>query len=74
MVQPKFQELGMGKKLMRRRIKEIIKNPEVEKILVRTTPQAENFNKKMGFEKRHFKKDFWAPGFDLCEMEMKVKD
>ena len=24
------------------------------------------------FAVTHFEKDFWAPGFHLCEMEMKV--
>lgn len=69
---PEFQGLGIGKQLTKFRISEIEKIPEVQKILVRTTLQAEKFYEKQGFQKKHFEKDFWAPGFDLCEMEMRI--
>ncbi|NJW52342.1 GNAT family N-acetyltransferase [Salinimicrobium oceani] len=70
MVHPEFQGLGIGKKLTSMRIKEIMKNPEIKKIEVRTTSQAEKFYHEMGFKKVFFAKDFWAPGFDLCTMQM----
>lgn len=72
MVHPQFQGLGIGKELTLFRITEIKKDPLVEKIVVRTTPQAEKFYRKLGFRKVHFEKNFWAPGFDLCEMEIKI--
>ena len=72
MVHPEFQGQGIGKELTLFRINEIKKESSVEKIVVRTTPQAEKFYQNIGFKKVHFEKNFWAPGFDLCEMEMKV--
>jgi ribosomal-protein-alanine N-acetyltransferase len=73
LVHPEFQGLGIGKNLTLYRIEQIKKNPDVEMIVVRTTGQAEKFYENMGFQKRHFEKDFWAPGFDLYQMEMRIK-
>lgn len=72
MVNPEFQRMGIGKELTLFRIEEIKKDLSVNKIVVRTTPQAEKFYQKIGFQKVRFEKDFWAPGFDLCEVVMKV--
>lgn len=73
MVHPEFQGLGIGKELTTFRITEIKKSPEVQKIVVRTTPQAEKFYEKLGFQKSHFEKDFWAPGFDLVVMQISIR-
>ena len=73
LVHPQFQQLGLGRQLTRHRIAEIKTAAAVENIVVRTTPQAKKFYEKMGFQKEHFEKDFWAPGFDLCQMGMLLK-
>jgi hypothetical protein len=37
---------------------------------VRTTQLVYPFYQKLGFEIRKSEPDFWAPGFDLVEMEL----
>ena len=70
---PHFQGKGIGRKLTLYRIDQIRENPEVEVIIVRTTQLVYKFYQKLGFELVKIQKDFWAEGFDLYQMEIKIK-
>ncbi len=72
MIHPADQGKGIGKALTEYRINEIKKNPLVKLIIVRTSQLAYLFYKKFGFVLVNKEKDFWAKGFDLYQMEMKI--
>jgi len=42
-------------------------------VMVRTTQLMYRFCQKSGFELIKTEKDFWAEGFDLYQMELKIK-
>jgi N-acetylglutamate synthase-like GNAT family acetyltransferase len=65
MVHPDFQGYGIGKKITFHRINIIKKEPDIQKIAVRTTQLTYRFYEKFGFRLEHTEKDFWAKGFDL---------
>jgi ribosomal-protein-alanine N-acetyltransferase len=46
--------------------------PKIETIRVRTTQLVYQFYKKMDFELVKIEKDYWAVGFDLYLMELKI--
>lgn len=73
MIHPNVQGNGLGSKLTQYRIDQIKTKPEVEVIIVRTTQLVYKFYQKLGFELIKTEKDFWAKGFDLYQMELKVK-
>ena len=72
MIHPDAQGRGIGSKLTRYRIDLIMSNPEIETITVRTSQLAFRYYEKFGFILQKKKKDFWAPGFDLYHMELKI--
>lgn len=72
MVHPEKQGKGIGSKLTRFRIDEIKKNPDVKRIVVRTSQLAYKFYEKKGFKLKNIEKDFWARGFDLYEMNIEI--
>ncbi len=67
-IHPDHQGQGLGRLLMDHRLQQIRKMPGVEMVVVRTTQVACKFYEKMGFKLNRTVKDYWAPGFDLCEM------
>lgn len=73
MIHPDFQGKGLGTKLTGYRIAQIKDNPQMEVVVVRTTQLAYRFYQKLGFELLKIKKDFWAEGFDLYQMEFRLK-
>lgn len=73
MIHPGFQGKGIGRKLTQYRIDEIKTLPEVEVIIVRTTQLVYQFYQKLGFRLIKTERDFWAQGFDLYQMELRVK-
>lgn len=70
---PKAQGNGWGTKLTDYRIERIKRNPSVEGICVRTSQMAYTFYEKCGFELKEIVPDYWAKGYDLYNMEIKVK-
>ena len=72
MVHPESQGKGVGKKLTLYRIEEIKKNPDIDTIVVRTTQLVYPFYEKAGFTLEKTEKDFWAPGYDLYQMEIRL--
>ncbi|WP_210490326.1 GNAT family N-acetyltransferase [Rufibacter aurantiacus] len=72
-IKPDLQGKGIGKKLTEYRINHLKKNEVIELIVVRTTQLVYRFYEKMGFTLTKIEKDFWAPNFDLYQMELKNK-
>ena len=71
-IHPDFHGKGIGRELTQFRIRAIKKYPEVKRIVVRTTQLVHEFYTKAGFQLVEVVKDFWAKGFDLYLMDMKV--
>ncbi|GAB3810666.1 GNAT family N-acetyltransferase [Pontibacter rugosus] len=72
-VHPDYQGKGVGRVLTQYRIEQIKQAPAIATVVVRTTQLVYRFYEKMGFELEEVKKDFWAEGFDLYLMALKVK-
>ncbi|MEZ4920597.1 MAG: GNAT family N-acetyltransferase [Saprospiraceae bacterium] len=70
MIHSDMQYKGLGSQLVRYRIDEIKKDPSIHKIVVRTSQHVYSFYENLGFDLLHTEPDFWAPGFDLYQMEM----
>lgn len=68
---PSYQGRGLGRKLLKYRIKELNAMASIHKIIVRTSQLTNKFYEKLGFELLEIKKDYWAKGFDLYYMEYK---
>lgn len=72
-IHPDHQGKGIGSLLLKHRIKILKENSAVEKIIVRTTQHVFKFYEKCGFQLIEKTKDYWAEGFDLYEMEIKIE-
>ena len=72
LVHPGYHGKGIGRQLTQYRITKIREQPGIGLIIVRTTQLVCKFYEKLGFELKEIKKDFWAEGFDLYQMEMKL--
>lgn len=70
-IHPDSQGKGVGSALAQHRI-DAMRELGVENIGVRTSQQAYKFYEKMGFILKEFVKDYWAPGFDLYDMDLKT--
>lgn len=68
-IHPDSQGKGIGSALAKHRI-DAMRELGVENIGVRTSQHAYKFYEKMGFTLKEVVKDYWAPGFDLYDMEM----
>lgn len=73
-IHPDLQGKGIGTQLMQHRLKVIKNKPGIYLIVVRTTQLVYKFYEKMGFELEKVEKDFWAPGFDLYQMRLPLKE
>ena len=71
-IHPDHQGKGVGTRLVEHRIGCIKKNQGVKTIVVRTTQLVYKFYEKAGFKLVKTTKDFWAPGFDLYQLEMHI--
>ncbi|MGB0523161.1 MAG: GNAT family N-acetyltransferase [Flammeovirgaceae bacterium] len=71
-IHPNAQGRGLGSQLLLHRIKHIQRNSGFEQIIVRTSQLAYPFYEKNGFTLVRVEKDFWAKGFDLYLMELKL--
>ncbi|MEL6834298.1 MAG: GNAT family N-acetyltransferase [Bacteroidota bacterium] len=72
-VDPNTQGKGVGMKLLGHCLDQLRTNPKTKVIIVRTSQMAEGFFARGGFKTVRKEKDYWAPGFDLVYMEMRVK-
>ncbi len=67
-IHPDYQGRGVGRKLVEHRLQLLRTNPDVQRVVVRTTQLVYRFYEKMGFVLVKTQKDFWAEGFDLYQM------
>ncbi len=70
---PAYQGKSLGTKLLQHRIAKLNSIDGIQKIIVRTSQLAYKFYEKQGFELFEIKKDYWAKGFDMYNMEYKRK-
>ena len=68
---PDDQGKSLGTKLLKYRIDKLNSMDGIHKITVRTSQAAYKFYEKQGFELFEIKKDYWAEGFDMYNMEYK---
>lgn len=68
---PNYQGKSLGTKLLKHRIDKLNSIDGIQKITVRTSQVAYKFYEKQGFELFEIKKDYWADGFDMYNMEYK---
>lgn len=68
---PDYQGKSLGTKLLKYRIDKLNSIGSIQKITVRTSQAAYRFYEKQGFELFEIKKDYWADGFDMYNMEYK---
>lgn len=66
---PDYQGKSLGSKLLKHRIDILHSIKSIQKITVRTSQVAYRFYEKQGFKLQDIKKDYWAEGFDLYQME-----
>lgn len=71
-IHPDFQGQGVGQKLLAHRLNILKSNKISKKIIVRTSQLTFKFYEKSGFTLIDTRKDFWAKGFDLYHMEIKL--
>lgn len=69
---PNYQGKSIGTKLLKHRIEKLKSMDNIQKITVRTSQVAYGFYEKQGFELNEIKKDYWANGFDMYNMELKT--
>lgn len=72
LVHPSFHGKGIGSLLTHFRIQQIQKNLPAREIQVRTTQHTYKFYEKLGFDLVDVTPDYWAKGFDLYDMRIKL--
>ncbi|MCZ2222679.1 MAG: GNAT family N-acetyltransferase [Chitinophagales bacterium] len=70
-IHPDYQGKSLGTKLLKYRIDILNSIKSIQKITVRTSQITHKFYEKQGFELFEIKKDYWAYGFDMYNMEYK---
>jgi [ribosomal protein S18]-alanine N-acetyltransferase len=71
---PDYQGKSLGTKLLKYRIDKLNSIDGIKKITVRTSQVAYKFYEKQGFKLFEIKKDYWAEGFDMYNMEYKQNE
>lgn len=71
-IHPEYHKKGLGSKLLQHRIMLLKSNKKIAKIRVRTAQFTNFYYKKFGFKTISVVKNYWAPGFDLYDMELKI--
>ena len=69
MIHPAYHGQGIGRKLMEHRLT-LLTMKKIYQVNVRTSQIAYKFYQKLGFELQSVKKDGWAPGFDIYQMQL----
>lgn len=71
MIHPQHQGQGIGGALTTHRINHIKQaQPDLSKVIVRTSQLVYPFYEKFGFTLQKTVSDFWAKGLDLYQMEL----
>ncbi|MEM9050498.1 MAG: GNAT family N-acetyltransferase [Bacteroidota bacterium] len=68
-IHPDFRSQGLGRLLLTHRLG-IIREKHISKVVVRSSQKAYKFYENANFKLTRTQEDFWAPGFDLFEMEL----
>ena len=71
-IHSKYQGMGIGAKLLNHRLNLLKSKRSIQKIIVRTSQIVFPFYEKAGFELKEVKIDYWAKGFDLYHMEIRL--
>jgi len=69
---PAAQGQGLGTQLLAFRVDHVRKQKTFELIEVRTSQLVYPFYEKGGFQVQKIIKDYWAVGYDLYQMEMRI--
>ncbi len=69
-IHPHHRGKGIGKSIAQHSLDCLQKEEGIDHIIVRTSQHAWQFFEKMGFQLEKMEKDFWAPGFDLYQMQL----
>lgn len=70
MVKPSQHSKGLGRLLVEHRINFLEQRKNISLVIVRTSQHTFKFYEKFGFRLLEVQKDYWAPNFDLYDMEM----
>ena len=68
-IHPQHQGKSLGTQLLKYRIEKLKSVGSIRKITVRTSQLVYKFYEKQGFTLKEIKKDYWAKGFDMYNME-----
>ena len=69
---PDYQGRGFGRALVNYRVRHIRSQFDIQCICVRTSQLAYKFYEKVGFELEKVEENYWAEGFHLYQMRMKL--
>lgn len=72
LIHPDYQGKGYGRLLLEHRLEVARSMPTVKRIIVRTSQYAFQFYKKSGFVLQDIHPNYWAQGYDLYVMELKL--
>ena len=72
MIHPNLHGKGLGRSLVEHRLQLLRSQPPIIKVKVRTSQFTNQFYAKFGFELQKVVKDYWAPGYDLYDMDLVV--
>ena len=68
-IHPQHQGKSLGTQLLKYRIEKLKSVGSIRKITVRTSQLVYKFYEKQGFTLKEIKKNYWAKGFDMYNME-----
>ena len=68
-IHPQHQGKSLGALLLKYRIEKLKSIEGIQKITVRTSQLVYKFYEKQGFTLKEIKKDYWAKGFDMYNVE-----
>jgi N-acetylglutamate synthase-like GNAT family acetyltransferase len=72
-INPDIQGKGLGSRLVKFRIDRLFDTYHVNNVIVRTTQFVYPFYEKMGFTVVATEKDYWAKGYDLYYMQLRIE-
>jgi ribosomal-protein-alanine N-acetyltransferase len=72
MVAADHHRRGVGRRLIDARLRWVGVQPMVETVRVATTGQASGFFLRMGFQLTTCTKDSYGPGFDRCDLNIRI--
>lgn len=71
-INPQYQGKGLGKLLLAYRIQQLKESQSIEQIFVRTSQYVYPFYESNGFVLEEIKANYWAEGYDLYKLTMRL--